>query len=338
MAKYRVVVAGCGGMSNTWLDYVAQRADAEVVGLVDIYIDSAKAMAERRGLQVPTFTDLAQALGETNANLVFDVTIPESHKQVVTTALAAGCHVFGEKPMGGSIADAKEMVNAAERSGYRYAVMQNRRYLPQIRAVEQTIRDGVIGTLGSIYADFFIGAHFGGFRDAMDNPLILDMAIHTFDQARFMTGANPVSVYCHEFNTPGSWYEGNASAICIFEMSDGSVFCYRGSWSAEGLHTSWESDWRITGSHGTIRWDGTQNPVCQVVDESQPVTFIRPHKDVVIPVTWSGREGHWGCLDEMFASLDEERRADTDCTDNINSVAMVFGAIESAKTGQKVLL
>ena len=37
----------------------------------------------------------------------------------------------------------------------------------------------------------------------MDSPLVLDMAIHTFDQARFITGANPISVYCHEFNPPG---------------------------------------------------------------------------------------------------------------------------------------
>jgi hypothetical protein len=36
MKKHRVVVAGCGAMSNIWLDYAAQREDVEVVGLVDI--------------------------------------------------------------------------------------------------------------------------------------------------------------------------------------------------------------------------------------------------------------------------------------------------------------
>ena len=49
----------------------------------------------------------------------------------------------------------------------------------------------------------------------MESPLILDMAIHTFDQARFITGADPVSVYCHEFNPPGSWYK-EMQPRCVF--------------------------------------------------------------------------------------------------------------------------
>ncbi|WP_157071133.1 Gfo/Idh/MocA family protein [Alicyclobacillus acidiphilus] len=338
MIKHKVVVAGCGGMSNTWLDYVAQREDIEIVGLVDIAIDSANAMAQRRGLSVPTFTDLEQAIRQTAPNLVFDITVPESHRQIVTTALQAGCHVFGEKPMGKSMEDAEAMLSAAERSGKRYSVMQNRRYLKQIRAVQTTLRNNVIGPVGSIYADFFIGAHFGGFRDAMDHPLILDMAVHTFDQARFILGADAVSVYCHEFNPVGSWYQGNASAVCIFEMSDGSVFCYRGSWCAEGFNTSWESEWRAIGQRGTLLWNGKDDPVCEIVDEAQPGGFISRTKTVEIPVDWIGREGHWGCLDEMFKSVDEDRPAETDCTDNIKSVAMVFGAIESASSGKKVLL
>lgn len=338
MKRHRVIVAGCGGMSNTWFDYAARRDDVEIVGLVDIFVDTAVAMASKRGLSAPTFAHLEQALQQVDANLVFDVTIPESHREVATTALQAGCHVFGEKPMGASMEDAKAMLAVAEASGKRYAVMQNRRYQRQIRAVHDALQSGVIGQLGSIHADFFIGAHFGGFRDAMENPLILDMAIHTFDQARFISGADAVSVYCHEYNPPGSWYQGNASAICIFEMSDGSTFCYRGSWCAEGMNTSWESDWRIIGTRGTMKWDGTNDPTCEVVDGTQPPAFRRAITPVAIPVTWAGQEGHWGCLDEMFASLEEDRPAETDCRDNIKSVAMVFGAIESAKAGQKIRL
>lgn len=338
MTKYKIVVVGCGGMSNLWLDYAEERPDAEIVGLVDIREESAIAMAERRGLHVPTYTDLKQALEETGANLVFDITIPDSHRQVVTTAIEAGCNIFGEKPMGASMADAKAMLELAQSTGKRYAVMQNRRYLKQIREFRNIIESESIGSIGSVYADFYIGAHFGGFRDAMESPLLLDMAIHTFDQARFITGADPVSVYCHEYNPPGSWYQGNAAALCIFEMSDGSVFCYSGSWCAEGFPTSWEANWRITGSKGTAMWDGASSPVCEIVDEDGPAGFTSTLKPVQVPSTWNGREGHKGCLDEMFASLDEERAAETECTDNIKSMTMVFGALESARTKQRVML
>jgi len=338
MTQHKIVVAGCGGMSNTWLDYAAQRENAEIVGLVDVYIDAAKAMAERRNLQVPVFSDLSQALSETDANLVFDVTIPAAHKQIVTTALKAGCNVFGEKPMAESLQDAKDVLKVAQETNKNYTVMQNRRFNKQIRAFRDLLSSEAIGTVGSIHADFFLGPHFGGFRDEMDNPLIVDMAIHTFDQARFISGADAVSVYCHEFNPAGSWYKGNASAIIIYEMTDGSVFTYRGSWCAEGLNTSWESDWRVTGSKGSGRWDGTNLPIYEVVDSTQPVQFISKIKSSEVSIGWNGREGHWGCLDEMFASLEENRLAETDCSDNIKSMEMVFGAVESAKTGKKVIL
>ncbi|TVY09512.1 Gfo/Idh/MocA family protein [Paenibacillus cremeus] len=338
MSKHNVVVAGCGSMARTWVEYATKREDTRIVGLVDIREESARAMAERYSLDVPVFTDLGQALESTGATLVFDITIPESHKQVVTTALRHGCNVFGEKPMAANMDEARELVALAQQTGKQFAVMQNRRYLPRIRALRETIKAGTIGTVGTVHADFFIGAHFGGFRDLMDSPLILDMAIHTFDQARFITGADPVSVYCHEFNPPGSWYKGNASAICIYEMSDGSVFCYRGSWCAEGFRTPWEADWRVIGTKGTAMWAGGTDPVCEVVDEAAEPAFHLPYKRIEVPVTWSGQEGHKGCLDEMFASLEESRPAETVCTDNIKSMAMVFGAIESAKKGQKISL
>ncbi|MGI6704742.1 MAG: Gfo/Idh/MocA family protein [Clostridia bacterium] len=338
MKRFRIALAGCGSMANQWVAYALTRDDAEIVALIDIVEENAKAMAERHGLSCGIYSDLAEGIRQSGANLVFDVTVPDAHMQIVTTALKMGCDVLGEKPMASSMDEAREMVRTAEETGKSYAVMQNRRYLKQIRALRDFIVSGAIGQPGFINADFFLGPHFGGFRDVMDSPLILDMAIHTFDQARFITGADPVSVYCHEFNPAGSWYKGNASAVCIFEFSDGSVFCYRGSWCAEGAQTSWESSWRITGSKGTALWDGTNPPYGEVVVPSDEKRFINEYRRLDAALNWKGQEGHFGCFDEMFQALLEGRRAETDCRDNIKSMAMVFGALESARTGRKVSL
>ncbi|GGJ08701.1 oxidoreductase [Alicyclobacillus cellulosilyticus] len=336
MKPFRVVVAGCGGMARVWVEYALGRPDVEIVGLVDIVAANAQAMAERYGLAVPVYTDLAEAIAATGANLVFDVTIPSSHREVVTTALGMGCHVFGEKPMATTWEDAKAIMETVAKSGRTYAVMQNRRYNKQIRALRRLVADGTIGQVGFVNADFFLGPHFGGFRDQMESPLIVDMAIHTFDQARFITGANPVSVYCHEFNPPGSWYQGNAAAVCIFELSDGSVFCYRGSWCAEGAPTSWEASWRVIGSRGTAIWDGRTPPFAEVVADGAEPKFFRDVMRVDVPLAWPGQEGHAGCLDEMFSALAAGRRPETDAHDNIHTVAMVYAALESARTGRKV--
>lgn len=336
--QFKVVVVGCGGMANTWVNYVKGRKDVQIVGFVDLNKEHALRFAEKHDLQVNAYVELKKAIAETGATLVLDMTIPEAHKQITVTALEAGCDVLGEKPMASSMEEALLMLKTAEATGRYYAVMQNRRYLSKIRSLRQMISDGNIGQLGFVNADFFMGAHFGGFRDAMAHPLILDMAIHTFDQARFITGADPVSVYCHEFNPTGSWYEGNAAAVCIFEMSDGSVFCYRGSWCAEGAPTSWEANWRISGSKGTAIWDGNTEPYCEIVKPVDEHVFMNEFEKIEAEPVQMNNEGHYGCLDEMFQALIEGRKAETDCSDNIKSMQMVFGAIESTVNGRKVTL
>ncbi|MFD2613407.1 Gfo/Idh/MocA family protein [Paenibacillus gansuensis] len=337
MSKHRIVVAGCGGMANRWVAYALGRSDTEIVGLVDIRLEAAKAMAEQYGLQCGVYTDLAEAVQKSGAALVFDVTIPASHHEVGTTAMSLGCDVFSEKPLAETLEQCKHVVRVSEETGRMHAVMQNRRYIPELTALAGLVQSGTIGKVGYAGADFFIGAHFGGFRDAMDNPLLLDMAIHTFDQARKILQADPVSVYCHEFNPPGSWYAGNASAICIFEMSDGSVFCYRGSWCAEGVQTSWEAEWRVNGEKGTAVWDGRKAPYAEVVAPgSQEGKFIRDFVTVGTEPQAPAFTQHEGCLEEMFAALNEGRRAETDCRDNLLSMAMVFGAIMSAEAGRKI--
>ena len=145
------------------------------------------------------------------------------------------------------------MAAAAQAADRTFAVIQNRRYLDGIVRSRDLIHSGQLGPLTTLNADFYIGAHFGGFRDEMEHVLLIDMAIHSFDQARFIAGADPVSVYCHEWNPPGSWYAHGASAMAIFEMTNGLVFNYRGSWCAEGKQTAWACDWRAMGQSGTAR-------------------------------------------------------------------------------------
>ena len=335
--KFKIVIAGCGGMSKTWFEYATKRNDCEIVGLVDIVYENAQSRAREFNLNCKIYSEIDEALKETGANLVFDVTIPSSHKKIIKSAVAHSCDVMGEKPMAASMNDALEMVTAIQNAKKSYSVMQNRRYIKNIRAFRQLITSEVIGKPGFLKADFFIGAHFGGFRDIMDSPLILDMAIHTFDQARFILGEDPISVYCHEFNPEGSWYKGNSTAICIFEFSNGAIFTYCGSWSCEGFNTSWEADWRLMGSLGSAKWNGSDLPTYEIIVPGEQ-KFINDYEGGETVPLWDGKEGHFGCLDEMFDALTNNRKAETDCTDNIKSMAMVFGAIKSAKEQKKVSL
>ena len=337
MSCLRAVLVGCGNMSHAWLGVLAGRDDIEIVGLVDPDIAAAERKQGKYQLDARVFGDLGEALAATGPDVVLDVAVPEARHQIVTTALAAGCHVLSEKPMAATLDEASDLVRAAEAADRSFAVLQNRRYLKPMRALRELVTGGAIGQPGFIGADFFMGHHVGGFRATMEHPLLHDMAIHTFDQARFITGADPISVYCQEFNLEGSWFEGDASAICVFELTGGIVFCYRGSWTAEGARTSWESSWRVAGSEGTAIWDGEDEPYAALPEgDAERGNLWRGERSLEVSTDWSGRPHHAGCLDEMLAALAEGRRAETDCRDNVKSIAMVFAAIESARKGCKL--
>jgi predicted dehydrogenase len=176
--------------------------------------------------------------------------------------------------------------------------------------------------------------HFGGFRDEMPSPLILDMSIHHFDMARMLGGVDPVAVYAQEFNPAGSWYKGDVAANCIFEMTGGVVFTYRGSWCSEGCNTSWNGDWRIIGTKGTLLYDHDNPPNGQVIASEQDSK--RKFGDLEIVDSPIEKAGQHGALVEMLHFLETGEKPQCECHDNIKSLAMVFGAIESSKEGKRV--
>ena len=333
----RVVLVGCGGMSRTWTRVSKDADDIDLVGFVDINEEAAITRADDYGSKdAVTGTDLAKILDETNPDAVFDCTVPEVHTSVALEAFSHGCHVMSEKPMADSMDNARKAAKAADEAGKIYSIIQNRRYDPNIRRLARTLREGAIGNLTTVNCDFYIGAHFGGFRDHMPHVLLLDMAIHTFDAARLISGADPVSVYCKEWNPAGSWYDQDASAVAIFEMTGGVVYTYRGSWCSEGVNTTWECDWRIIGKKGSITWDGAEKFRGQRVSRSGE--FRSDYEDITVPNSNPSDRtgGHKGLIHEFVDCIQKDGNPETSHTDNIKSLAMVFGAIESAESGSPV--
>lgn len=340
---FRAVLAGCGGMAKGWLkalsDAPGLAGRVEVVGLVDLDLAAAERLKAEFGLETATTgIDLESMLSATKPDLLFDVVVPSARRDVVMTGLRHGCHVLTEKPMAASLAEARELVAAAKEAGRVHAVVQNRRFTEGVRRIRETIESGALGELTALHADFFIGAHFGGFREQMQDVLLLDMAIHTLDAARFMSGRDPVAVYAYESNPHGSWYAHGAAANAIFEFSGEVVFTYRGSWVAEGGTTSWESAWRVIGTNGTLLWDGADAfQLKQIADNSG---FLRPLKDAAVspPPHPSQTHGHASVITEFLDAIETGRAPETAGADNIKSLAMVFAAIESARTRQRVTI
>ena len=242
-----------------------------------------------------------------DADLVCDTSVPDAHAGNAAAALSAGCDVFTEKPMTATMEEALRTASLARRHGRGYTIMQNRRYLRYVRAIRDVIAAGVLGRVGIVNADFYRDPRFDGdFRREMDSPLILDMAIHHFDQARCMSGADALAVTCHEFNPSWSWYRHGA----VRDLRDDR----RPGVHLPRLLVRQRSHHRVAGRLA----DDRRARHAHLGRRERPrdrVAGRATHQDVT--ATYTGNIGHAGCLDEMFAARAAGRESDTSYTDNI---------------------
>lgn len=334
METFRALIVGAGRMGRGWGKNLRDCPDTQVAAWVDVVPGAAALAVDELGLHgVVTGCDLEAAIGVTRPDFVVDVSPPAAHRDVTVAALSRGIPVLGEKPMAATMEQAREMVAASERTGTLYMVSQNRRYDRNLHALRRLIVEHT-GPMGVVNADYYMGEHDHGFRLEMASPLLVDMAIHTFDAARFLGAGDPLAVYCTEFNPPWSWYRGNACASAIFEMAGGVTFTYRGSRCSDGWHTSFDAAWRVVGPHGTAQWDGRGTPVAEVVSEpTEPIARFTRIEGVPDPAMATGIAG---TLHDFLQALKTGATPPCECHDNIKSLAMVHAAIASAATHRRV--
>jgi len=322
-APVKVVLVGAGGMGKAWLGTVLANPDTELVGLVDLDLEVAGRAATEAGVPgLALGRDAVELAAATGAEAVVNVTVPRAHHPVTTAALFAGLPVLGEKPVADTVAQGLSLAAAAEASGTLFVVSQSRRYNPHVFAFKEQAR--ALGDLGVLTTEFYKAPHFGGFREEMAHPLLVDMAIHPFDTARFLLEAEPVSVYCEEYNPSWSWYSGDAAASAIFEMSGGLRYVYTGSWCAPGRETSWNGSWRLSAATGSATWDGDDAPVL----ESDPPLVPAPGGDP--------GDGIAGSLTTFVTALRGGPVPMGEVHENVLSLVMVEAAVESAETGVRV--
>jgi predicted dehydrogenase len=322
----RLILVGAGAMGRAWLKVIDQSADVQLVGVVDLDLGTAHRAAEAAGLPaLATATTLEGLLGRIRADAVITVTVPEAHAEVSTTALLNGMAVLCEKPAADTMSAALSMAAAAEVSNRLLMISQSRRYWRNLAALRGQVAQ--LGRLGVVECSFFRAPRFGGFRDEMPHPLLGDMAIHHFDLARDLIGSDPVWITSESFNPGWSWYAGDAAANAFAAFADGTRFGYIGSWCSPGLETSWNGQWRISGEAGTAIWDGDHQPVAQTVDGT-----------AIPAVAGTGPQECAGALASFVAAIRDGSIPSGEIHRNVMSLAMVEGAIRSARTGRRVNL
>ncbi|WP_053916941.1 Gfo/Idh/MocA family protein [Brachybacterium sp. SW0106-09] len=330
----RVVVVGAGSMGSWWAREVVASGVAELVGVADLVEGAPQRVIDQSGAEDPAAVavgadgvDLALELG---ADLIVNPTVPVAHHPITVKALHAGIPVLGEKPVTETLPEAISLLAHAELTGVPFMVSQSRRFFRQVRQLRSFV--AAHGPTVMTSAFFSLFTEMEGFRRTQDHPLLRDMGIHAFDTARYILDADPVAVTARGTRPEWSVYHHDATVSATFEMSDGSLFAYHGTWNARGLPTWWNSEWRIGAQHGSATWDGTGAPVVGTEDEEETARL----QAAIDAETAPEPDQIAASLVECVSALREGRTPMCEIHENVLSFAMVEAAVAAVERGERV--
>jgi len=139
----RVGVVGVGVISQQYFEHFPALPGLELTAVADLDVDRAGTVGATQGVRGTSVDDLIAA---DDVDVVLNLTIPAAHAEIATRALEAGKHVYGEKPLAMSTAEAQPVLDLARRSGLRVGSAPDTVLGTGIQTARQALDSGAIGT------------------------------------------------------------------------------------------------------------------------------------------------------------------------------------------------
>lgn len=251
--KLKVAVIGCGGIANgKHLPSLSQVEQVELVAFCDIIEERAvKAAAEYGVENAKVYTDFRKLLAETDVEVIHVCTPNDSHAEITIASLESGRHVMCEKPMAKTTEQARQMLDAAKRTGKKLSIAYQNRFRNDSLYLKQLCEEG---ELGDIYLGKALALRrravptWGVFLDEEKQgggPLI-DIGTHALDLTLWMMdNYEPKSVTGSVFhklgdrenaaNAFGPWnpeeFKVEDSAFGFITMKNGATIILESSWA-----------------------------------------------------------------------------------------------------------
>jgi predicted dehydrogenase len=147
----RIAIVGCGFVADLYMETLRRHRDMELAGAWDR--DPARLFAFARHHDVRMFTGLEELLDDAGVDTVLNLTNPQEHYEVSRACLAAGKHVYSEKPLAMRLDHAEELVRLAAARGVHLSGAPSRLLGRPAQTIWKQLRSGAIGTPYLVYAE-----------------------------------------------------------------------------------------------------------------------------------------------------------------------------------------
>jgi len=340
MKTWKIGLVGTGYWSEKHLKAWSRIPGAEIAALCN---RSRHKLADKaRQFGVPEdklFGSLDDMLRDGDIDVVDIVTGPETHLEFVKKAAAAGKHIMCQKPFAPSLAEAEEMVRAADEAGVRLMVTENWRWLQPFQLIKSVLDSGELGTLHVaryIHTDYYtprmapdVELPQPFFRD-MPRLLFYEMGVHWFDAWRFLFGT-PKRLYA-ETATVSPYIKGEDSGIVVLGY-DGFYGFLDMSWATrqkldrplgEGVGPVHLEQLVVDGSEGTLKLY-TDGKITVVSKDGGSERTVAERTEL------DHEESHFRLQSHFIERLASGGEFQTSGRHNLTTLRMAFGTYHSAE-------
>jgi UDP-N-acetyl-2-amino-2-deoxyglucuronate dehydrogenase len=334
-----VALAGCGGIANCHAWALAALPEARLVATVDIDEERARAFQVKYGA-ASWSTDLDEVLRRDDVDAVVVTTANNMHAPLSIKALNAGKHVMVQKPMSLTLAEADEMIAAADRAGKQLMVSFFEFFHPAFKRAKEIVDQGLIGDV------FFVKAIMAWLTPSMDawrfdpkisgGGILMDGHVHHVAYLLHLLGDPPVESVYSAHGTLNSTARVEDTGVTIVRTAKVLAEISGSNRLVEpnAQNGRYFKEWiEIFGSKGTIHIRPTERPSLRVftsdgeLPESLSGGWIAPKLDWV-PYEERGRSAHFNPEEDPWVG---EHRHFVECIRDGEPV------VSDGRFGRKVL-
>ena len=342
---YRMIQVGTGGWGASWcrnfLPPNVEQGLIEVVAAVDVNPEAHINAIEGLGLAPSQcYTDLDRALDENAADFVTIVVPPARHEAVVDRALAHDLHILSEKPLADTLSASVRIAGKVRRANKLMGVTMSHRFDADKTSLREQIRSGSWGALDYLVGRFTCNnrkfGSWGKFRHEIPDTLMIEGAVHHLDLLADMAGGLCQTLYAQTWTPAWGEFAGDAQGLVMMRSDSGVRTTYEGAkCNAWGLNCWGEEYVRAECEGGTLILDHRGLAVYPY-DAALPGGDRGERQPEPLPLLYQPKWANTWLIEKFVRWLDGGEPMETNVQDNLQSVALVFAAIESSRTGMPV--